>query len=82
MFQVDVFVMFQSLCFCVKAKFLHQSHVSISIFLYQVLVSVSNPFFRLKGCFNSLFLIYFKVYLLFIGFCVSMFHLFHIFKKH
>jgi len=53
-------------CFKLWDTFLYQSHVSVSMFLYQVLVFILSPFFKSKKCFSSLFLVYIKVYFLFL----------------
>jgi hypothetical protein len=53
-------------CFKLWDTFLYQGHVSISMFQYQVLVFILNPFFKSNKCFSSLFLVYIKVYFLFL----------------
>jgi hypothetical protein len=60
-------------CFTLWDTFLYENHVLVSMFLYQMFVSILNWSFRSKGCFSWSFFVYIKDYSLFLGLYVCMF---------
>jgi len=55
-------------CVTLWDTFLYEGHVLISMFQYQVLVSILNRSFRSMGCFSWSFIVYIKDYFYFYGY--------------
>ncbi len=67
-----VYVFVSRPCFKSMARFQVVGYIFVSRPCFNIHISISNPSFRSRGYFSSSFLIYFKVYYLFITLCVSV----------